>query len=1008
MKYLLNWRVWAHLLFWSWNAIFLTFILMGFTPLILIELVRSVSAGWVPAAYLIYGGLIVLIPIISVALGFLVLRKHPGRLFALGYGVQGPLMVVLAVRFFAVRETMPPMALLLSAACIGIVTLLWQLLDTRAGQRGAVISTIRLIGLTALLMVGLYFSVALAFYALPVVTALLRAIGEFFISMPRLLERDLLVGTLLSLVSLSLGSVLVLYSGTLLVLMPIAVPIIYTRQWWLALRAASRTTRAPVASQEAPATATLQTSDHAAPLLSGLLTTIVAVGLAAGYVLLNQQPQRQAFALLETPPRTPEQAAALVRQEPLIRAGLLNAYLAPYRYVSSAGEVRHIRDLYEDTVGLSPETAMSVQQAYETWLSPLLYQPAQARYAATDVGPQQVNTADTGEDGPRVMNSVFISDAEKAGQLYSQYFDQPINKAERNTIVPAVRANWDVSRVTAAWQAVDDREILLTQQTITLTEREGGAYADVELYEVYENQTAQQQEVVYYFNLPESAVMTGLWLGDSDDLSTRFAYRISPRGAAQQIYREQVQIRRDPALLEQVGPRQYRLRVFPIEPRQWRGDSSRNPSTAEQAAHMHLWMTWRLLPENGAWVMPHLSEKRNVYWTDQSVRVVNGKAVSASDESWLPASLPFANTSATTSNEVPRQVNFANGQTVLAIPLAIYQLPNARPHNIAVVLDRSYSMARHKAAIQAALAEIAQINPKTDVYLTAPAIRGEAPSLTTLDALQPQLGQLVYFGGQDSAELLTQFAALRAVQSSTKEYDAVLVLTDDSGYELNNDAREVGTFNEPIWMVHLDGALPLGYTDKMLEAIQASGGGVVTQVTDAFARIAARIAVQQQPSAIADLSGDYAWLTLPTTQVASLLPGVMITPASVQVVAPSDPFATFAARRLVLADVQRNRGRLNQNETLDALHKIATEQSIVTPYSSMIVLVNDEQRRQLDELEKQGDRFAREKEAVGETNNGGQPIVTGVPEPHEWLLIGLAAAMLAGYGWRKRRVAVMR
>ena len=71
--------------------------------------------------------------------------------------------------------------------------------------------------------------------------------------------------------------------------------------------------------------------------------------------------------------------------------------------------------------------------------------------------------------------------------------------------------------------------------------------------------------------------------------------------------------------------------------------------------------------------------------------------------------------------------------------------------------------------------------------------------------------------------------------------------------------------------------------------------------------------------------------------------------------------------------MQRNKGKLSQTQTLDYLHKIAVEQSIVTPYSSMIVLVNDEQRRRLEELEKQGDRFQREKEQVGETV---QPVVT--------------------------------
>jgi len=84
-------------------------------------------------------------------------------------------------------------------------------------------------------------------------------------------------------------------------------------------------------------------------------------------------------------------------------------------------------------------------------------------------------------------------------------------------------------------------------------------------------------------------------------------------------------------------------------------------------------------------------------------------------------------------------------------------------------------------------------------------------------------------------------------------------------------------------------------------------------------------------------------------------------------------------------------GRL---ETLDYLHAIAVEHSVVTPYSSMIVLVTERQERLLDRLETDGDRFEREHEDVGETE---AVSVTGVPEPEEWLLIILAAAMLIWY-----------
>ena len=81
---------------------------------------------------------------------------------------------------------------------------------------------------------------------------------------------------------------------------------------------------------------------------------------------------------------------------------------------------------------------------------------------------------------------------------------------------------------------------------------ESDDWAEAELYEIYQNQTGQRQEVVYYFSLPESAVITGLWLGNSPDRNARFSYRVSPRGAAQALYRNEVNYNRDPALVEEL------------------------------------------------------------------------------------------------------------------------------------------------------------------------------------------------------------------------------------------------------------------------------------------------------------------------------------------------------------------------------------------------------------------------------------------------------------------------
>jgi hypothetical protein len=69
----------------------------------------------------------------------------------------------------------------------------------------------------------------------------------------------------------------------------------------------------------------------------------------------------------------------------------------------------------------------------------------------------------------------------------------------------------------------------------------------------------------------------------------------------------------------------------------------------------------------------------------------------------------------------------------------------------------------------------------------------------------------------------------------------------------------------------------------------------------------------------------------------------------------------------------------------------------------MIVLVTPEQQRLLDQLEKRADRFQREYEEVGDTAEENPFDVTAVPEPEEWLLLALAAAMLGWYLYTSRR-----
>jgi putative PEP-CTERM system integral membrane protein len=376
--------------------------------------------------------------------------------------------------------------------------------------------------------------------------------------------------------------------------------------------------------------------------------------------------------------------------------------------------------------------------------------------------------------------------------------------------------------------------------------------------------------------------------------------------------------------------------------------------------------------------MPRLADKRNAYWDSSTVRLVNGSPMQIASDAWLPLSAQAQST----RERRAHRVEFADGTAVVARPVdpATAALPNGfRP---AIVLDRSRSMVEHGAAVHAALARLKAAFGNADVYLTAAPNRGEAPSVGDLASLGPDT--LFFFGGQNPADLLAQFGQLRG----SRQYDAVIVLSDGTAYAKRDGWAEAPDLGVPVWMVHLDGDMTLGYDDATLEAIQSSGGGVAESVDEALRRMAAQAQVGQA-SARADVLDGYEWIVGPASQLRAR--GEMLHDAA-------DPIAALAARQLILSAIRDARGRLDDLSTLDRLHQIATDQAIVTPYSSMIVLVNVRQEQRLEALSQGADRFQREQENIGET----QPAVTGVPEPHEWLLIGLAALMLAGYALRRR------
>ncbi len=523
----------------------------------------------------------------------------------------------------------------------------------------------------------------------------------------------------------------------------------------------------------------------------------------------------------------------------------------------------------------------------------------------------------------------------------------------------------------------------MAQQQITIEPH--GDWAQVELYEIYENKTWEEQEVFYSFSLPESAVITGLWLGNSPDLEQRFVFQVSPRGAAQQVYNNQVRRRRDPALLEQVGPRHYRLQAFPVPPRlRNRGGEK------EEQPRLHLWLTYNVLRQDDAWPLPHLGEKRNVFWTKKTVCNYNGYTLKHPGKDWLPPSLQ-ANQPAQSKT---RQVALPGGYVITAKPLTPteYVLPQGK--RFAVLLDTSYSLTTHIKAIQTTFAwlqgTLAAQN-QIDLYL-ADSRNDWARRIDDLPSLNPK--KLVFFGTIQFKDILRQFDRLRG----NTTYDAIFLMTDEGSYELADNDKTLPLMPAPLWMVHVNG-LPKAYDDTTLQAIQQSGGGVYSSVREVVQRMATTAALG---TSVVSVTDGYAWfLTMPEQ------PTSLAAQTTIPTTNGSGGFEPFAACQLILGLSQKL--DMTALANLDIIHTLAKTYHIVSPYSSMIVLVNEAQKEALAKAEAQADRFDREVETGHETlEKPFNPLhVAGteatVPEPDTILLAGVGIMILVWLAFRRIR-----
>jgi putative PEP-CTERM system integral membrane protein len=807
------------------------------------------------------------------------------------YGVEAPLLVLCSVRFFWLKELNAGSAIILLAGCVSIGTFLHQLLYSKPTTTSG--AWVKLALHSLILAIALYILTLALFYAIPLSAAIMY--GLF--GTP--LEVFLLV--IIYGIILSPVAVVIVLSATI----PFGMALIYIQAW--------RNNLNDFASRYGWTKAYVGTI---AVIMSGLIAVIA----------VQKQPQVEVFAALQKPITTERDRSLLLQKSEEIRKGLVNAYLATYRYQDYGRENTNIRNLYNNVFHLGEDFSQSLQNTYNVLVSPFLY------------------------DGKR-------TDRDTASKLYSNFFDVPILRGEQKAVQKAVEATFNRSEAKAGLLSVNEEKVWLAEQRVKTTTK--GDWAEVELYEIYENQTFDSQEIVYSFSLPPSAVITGVWLGNSSDLSARFPFAVSTRGAAQKVYTEQVRRNVDPALLEQIGPNNYRLRAFPVLP--------------DKKTPLHLWMTYQVLQTKAGIALPQLSEKRNIFWTKDTKRLNNGRSV-ADQDSWFASAIATKPTT-----PLLHQINL-NGYQITGKPLSNkdYRLPEG--DRIAVVLDTSYSMAKHTKEAVTTFKWLKQAISSNDFDVYVTSAPGVAPK--KLDNLAEfDVERATFYGTMQPLEMLRQFENLRG----DSNYDAILLISDRGSYELGDDKAKALDLPAPLWIVHL-GGVQSAYDDAIFETIQASGGGVATQVQEVMQRFATQSALA--PGVIGVEDG-YAWFGEKNNIPAD----------------PNNEFNPFAARQLINYLGQDR--DLKAIANLDGIHKVAKAAQIVTPYSSMIVLVNDQQKNDLKQAEKESDRFKREIEDKQMPTFNNPLAVSAVPEPAEWMLIIVIAIALGIIVKRKKENAIV-
>jgi putative PEP-CTERM system integral membrane protein len=482
--------------------------------------------------------------------------------------------------------------------------------------------------------------------------------------------------------------------------------------------------------------------------------------------------------------------------------------------------------------------------------------------------------------------------------------------------------------------------------------------ATVTIEEEYKSMSSatRDQEVIYEFSLPPDSAVVDLKLGPE----LEFQGIIAPKGAAAKVYQEEVNRNRDPALLEQTGPNQYRLSIFPIPG--VRSNILLGKNQKVQFSYVTV-----ITPKG--YPLPAYSREQNLKInSDRITATVNNESAQIENGNVTNNTIEKAVEAICTKNETINARSRLGQSSISLTPnIALEELKDkikcvkgnlflaeaTQGLNFAVLLDVSYANRGNKSIKQFTnyINENEGLLKSNSVFIYKFNDILSKPVKLTAENKNDVLNN-TFFGSGDFINMIS---------SITESYDFAVVITgEDAPTKIYVN---IGTAY-PVYIIH-DGNIP-PYARDITRPLLQGGGYVYSDFANAFNK-----AVITAKSAKSSEGRELIATGLNFNYYSETNKNEFISAGWDTISTGPDPAAKLAAKKISDAKIASQPGNFEaQLDFLDSLNAYATRNSIVTPYSSMIALVNEQQ---MQNLKRQAQSYDRYQEQTRNTFNFIEP-----------------------------------